>query len=158
MAGSSHTGARTTVIGIVAVAGLSESVRQQVLARASRRCEYCQTSQQVIGMPLVVDHILPKSLGGGDGLDNLCAACYRCNQYKGVKTHDLDPVTGEFISLLNPRLHRWEEHLAWSGGGTHVVGLTPTGRATVLALRLNNDYVVAARVLWIARQWHPPSE
>lgn len=29
--------------------------------------------------------------------------------------------------------------------------------STVLALRLNNDYVVAARVLWIARQWHPPA-
>jgi hypothetical protein len=45
-----------------------------------------------------------------------------------------------------------------ANGGTHIVGLTPTGRATVLALRLNNDYVVEARVLWIARQWHPPVE
>lgn len=140
------------------MAGLSESVRRMVLGRASYRCEYCLTSQRVIGMPLVVDHILPKSLGGGDDPDNLCAACYRCNQYKGAKTHDFDHVTGEFVSLWNPRVHRWEDHLAWSGGGTHLVGLTPIGRATVLALRLNNDYVVAARVLWIARQWHPPVE
>lgn len=49
------------------------------------------------------------------------------------------------------------DHFAWANGGTHIVGLTPTGRATVLALRLNNDLVVEARILWIARQWHPPA-
>jgi hypothetical protein len=36
--------------------------------------------------------------------------------------------------------------------------LTATGRATVRALRLNNEYVVEARALWMARQWHPPVE
>ncbi len=109
-------------------------------------------------MPLVVDHILPRSLGGRDNLDNLCAACYRCNEHKGAKTHDIDPATGELVSLLNPRAHAWSEHLAWANGGTHIVGLTPIGRATVLALQLNNEYVVEARVLWIARGWHPPAE
>ncbi len=137
---------------------LPESLRQHVFARAKHRCEYCLTSRRVIGMPLVVDHIVPKVLGGSDDLDNLCAACYRCNEYKGTKTHDLDPVTGEFAALLNPRSHVWDEHLAWANGGTHIVGLTPTGRATVLALRLNNDYVVEARILWLARQWHPPMD
>ena len=109
-------------------------------------------------MPLVVDHIVPKALGGGDNPDNLCAACYRCNEFKGIETHDLDPVNGEFVPLFNPRLHSWGEHLAWANGGTHIVGRTAIGRATVLALRLNNEYVVEARVLWIARQWHPPAE
>lgn len=107
-------------------------------------------------MPLVIDHILPKVLGGSDDLENLCAACYRCNEFKGSKTHDLDPMTREFIPLFNPRLHRWKEHFAWANGGTHIVGLTSIGRATVLSLRLNNEYAVEARVLWIARQWHPP--
>lgn len=140
------------------MATLPDSLRQQVFARAGHRCEYCLTSRRVIGMPLVVDHIVPRALGGTDELDNLCAACYRCNEHKGVKTHDLDPMTGEFVPLFHPRWHIWQEHLAWANGGTHIVGLTPTGRATVLALRLNNDYVVEARVLWIARQWHPPVE
>jgi hypothetical protein len=45
-----------------------------------------------------------------------------------------------------------------ANGGMHLVGLTPTGCATVRALRLNNEYVVEARALWIARQWHPPAE
>jgi 5-methylcytosine-specific restriction endonuclease McrA len=137
---------------------LPDLLRQQVFARASHRCEYCLTSRRVIGMPLVIDHILPRSLGGRDELDNLCAACYRRNEHKGAKTHDKDPATGELVSLFNPRVHLWSEHLAWANGGTHIVGLTPSGRATVLVLQLNDDYVVEARILWIARGWHPPAQ
>ncbi|MCA9870164.1 MAG: HNH endonuclease [Caldilineae bacterium] len=138
------------------MATLPNSLRQHVFVRAEHRCEYCHTSRRVIGMPLVVDHIIPKALGGTDDPSNLCAACYRCNEYKGAKTHDLDPVSGEFVPLFHPRLNLWREHLVWTNGGTHIAGVTATGRATVLALRLNNDHIVEARVLWIARQWHPP--
>ncbi len=137
---------------------LPEALRQEVSYRAGHRCEYYLTSRRVIGMPLVVDHIIPRALGGSDALDNLCAACYRCNEYRGAKTHDIDPLTGHLVPIFNPRTQAWHEHLAWANGGTHIVGLTPTGRATVRALRLNNEYVVEARALWIARQWHPPFE
>ena len=140
------------------MSALPEVLRQQVFARADHRCEYCLTSRRVTGMPLVVDHIIPRTLGGSDTSDNLCAACYRCNEYRGAKTHDLDPLTGALTPLFNPRTQVWREHLAWANGGSHIVGLTPTGRATVRALRLNNEYVVEARILWIARQWHPPAE
>ncbi|MEM7716037.1 MAG: hypothetical protein AAF349_21105 [Cyanobacteria bacterium P01_A01_bin.68] len=46
---------------------------------------------------------------------------------------------------------------AFTSHGTHVAGITPTGRATVIALRLNNDYLTEARALWIESNWHPPS-
>jgi len=134
-----------------------ETLRRQVFERAGHRCEYCLTSRRVIGMPLVIDHIRPRALDGEDRLDNLCAACYRCNEYKGAKTHELDPVTGVVVPLFDPRTQIWREHFAWANGGTHIIGLTPAGRATVIALRLNNEYVVEARVLWVARQWHPPA-
>ncbi|MCX6031673.1 MAG: HNH endonuclease [Chloroflexi bacterium] len=140
------------------MASLPDPVREQVFARAEHRCEYCHTSRRVIGMPLVVDHVVPKALGGSDDLDNLCAACYRCNEYKGTRTHAADPASGEYVPLFNPRIHVWREHLTWANGGTHLVGLTPNGRATVVALHLNNEYVVESRVLWIARHWHPPIE
>ncbi|MEE8392307.1 MAG: hypothetical protein V3S14_16135 [Anaerolineae bacterium] len=39
-----------------------------------------------------------------------------------------------------------------------VIGLTATGRATVVALRLNNDEIVATRLLWVQVGWHPPAE
>ena len=140
------------------MAAISESVRQQIMARADERCEYCLTSRRVIGMPLVVDHILPRALGGCDEIENLCAACYRCNQYKSAKSHEYDPASGELAPLFHPRRDIWAEHFAWANGGTHIIGLTSTGRVTVIALRMNNDYVVEARRLWIARQWHPPAQ
>jgi hypothetical protein len=39
-----------------------------------------------------------------------------------------------------------------------IIGQTPVGRATVVALRLNNEYVVPSRRVWIAAGWHPPAD
>jgi hypothetical protein len=72
--------------------------------------------------------------------------------------HSRDPVTGELASLFNPRTQRWLEDFRWENGGTHIVGRTRVGRATVLALRLNNEYVVESRSLWIVYGWRPPPE
>ena len=103
-----------------------------------------------------LDHIVPVAIGGEHDRNNLAAACYRCNEFKGSKTHALDTASGEVVRLYNPRTQRWHDHFAWANGGSHIIGLTPTGRATVVALRLNNEYLVEARLLWIARDWHPP--
>lgn len=105
-----------------------------------------------------MDHVLPKSIGGSDERENLAAACYRCNEFKGSKTHATDPATGALVALFNPRIQGWVEHFTWVNGGIHVAGLTPTGRATVVALRLNNDDIVAARMLWVENNWHPPTD
>lgn len=136
---------------------ISDKVRQQICATANYRCEYCKTSSKLTGMPLVMDHILPQVAGGSDEPENIAAACYRCNEFKGSKTHAPDPATSTLVPLFNPRQQSWTEHFSWANGGTHIVGLTPTGRATVIALRLNNDYVVEARALWIESNWHPPT-
>jgi 5-methylcytosine-specific restriction endonuclease McrA len=136
----------------------SPADRQAVFDRARHRCEYCQTPRRVIGMPLVIDHIVPRSQGGEESAANWCAACYRCNEFKATRTHALDPATGALVPLFHPREQSWQDHFAWANGGTHIVGLSPTGRATVIALRLNNEYLVEARVLWIAWQWHPPED
>ncbi len=39
-----------------------------------------------------------------------------------------------------------------------LAGITPVGRATVIALRLNNEFLVEARAIWIEVGWHPPNE
>lgn len=140
------------------MAGLSASLREQVFSRAKERCEYCQTARRLIAMPLVVDHIIPRSAGGSDETENLCASCYRCNEYKGPRTLARDPITQAIVPLYNPRTHQWREHFRWENGGMHIIGTTPTGRATVIALRLNNEYVVESRTLWIGQDWHPPME
>ncbi|MBI4604985.1 MAG: HNH endonuclease [Planctomycetes bacterium] len=111
-----------------------------------------------MGMPLVLDHVTPRSEGGTDDPKNLCAACYRCNEFKGSKTHCVDPASGEIVPVFNPRTQSWAEHFAWMNGGTHIVGLTPMGRGTVILLHLNNEYVVEARRHWIGQGLHPPRE
>jgi HNH endonuclease len=136
---------------------ITSKLRRQVIVAADYRCEYCKTSSRLTGTPLVMEHILPRSLGGTDGQKNLAASCYRCNEFKGAKTHATDPETDQFVELFNPRSQLWGEHFAWVNGGTHVAGVTQTGRATVVALRLNNDNIVEARTFWIEGGWHPPS-
>ncbi|QJB46122.1 HNH endonuclease [Dolichospermum flos-aquae] len=140
------------------MSSISKSLRQQVINEAGYRCEYCRTSSRLTGMPLVMDHILPSSLGGNDERENLAACCYRCNEFKGAKITANDPVTNESISLFNPRLQRWLDHFQWANGGTHIIGITAIGRGTVLALRLNNEDVVQARAIWISLSWHPPND
>lgn len=135
---------------------IPESLRRQIIEAASYRCEYCQTPSQLTGTPLVMEHILPRSLGGSDNRNNLAASCYRCNEFKGAKTEALDPETQQLVTLFNPRVDVWAEHLRWSNGGTHITGLTPAGRATVVALRLNNDNIITARSIWLEFGWHPP--
>ena len=135
---------------------VSDKVRQQIISQAGYRCEYCQTSHRLVGMPPVIDHIIPLALGGSDHIANLAAACYRCNEFKGAKTQAPDPATGQMVNLFHPRQQLWADHFTWANGGIHIIGLTPVGRATVIALRLNNQYVVEARMIWIEREWHPP--
>lgn len=136
---------------------MNSPTRQAVFRRANHRCEYCQTARRLIGMPLVIDHVLPTSLGGTDTFENTCAACYRCNEFKGARTHGLDPATSELVPLYDPRRLEWHDHFDWANGGTHIIGTTPTGRATVITLRLNNEYLVESRQLWLGSGWHPPS-
>ncbi len=86
----------------------------------------------------------------------LWLACYRCNKFKGDRTHAQDAMTEETVPLFNPRTQNWHEDFQWNLDGTLVEGITPCGRVTVELLQLNNDYVVEARQFWIIAGWHPP--
>ena len=140
------------------MAAISPSIRNFVFERANHCCEYCKTSRRVIGMPLVIDHVIPMSNGGTHDPANLCASCYRCNEHKGSKTQVFDNETNVMVTLFNPRVDRWLEHFIWGDGGTQIIGLTAIGRVSDIGLRLNNPYVVESRSLWVARGWHPPLE
>lgn len=133
-------------------------LRQQVRADAGRCCGYCYSPEVLTGMPLEIEHIIPEAGGGLTVRENLWLACHRCNEFKGDRTQAIDPLTGENVALFNPRTQRWREHFAWSPDGTLIVGLTPCGRATVVALRLNNEYVVEARRFWVEAGWWPPAD
>lgn len=68
----------------------------------------------------------------------------------------VDPQTNEQVPLFNPRSQKWFEHFTWHPNGTHIIGLTPHGRATVMALHLNNDYIAETRRFWVEAGWWPP--
>ena len=54
-------------------------VREYLLEKWQRTCAYCGAQQ----VPLQIEHIQPKSLGGSDRISNLTLACAPCNQRKG---------------------------------------------------------------------------
>jgi hypothetical protein len=86
----------------------------------------------------------------------LCLACAWCNSYKGTKTHATDPLTEQEVALFHPRRQAWHEHFKWSEDGIFIIGLTAIGRATVIALQLNNEFITPSHRLWQTAGWHPP--
>ncbi len=136
---------------------LTAALRRQVAARAGYRCAYCRSPQRV-GIPMVVDHILPLALAGSSQMENLCLACYRCNELKGARIAGPDPTDAQMTRLFHPRRDTWGTHFLWQADRVTLAGLTPVGRATVTALRLNASWVLEARQLWIVLGLHPPFE
>lgn len=96
--------------------------------------------------------------GGGRDLENLAFACQGCNNHKYVRTQSPDPATGDMVYLFHPRRQRWRDHFIWSHDFTHVLGLTPMGRATVAALHLNREGLVNLRKALFEFGEHPPPE
>ena len=136
---------------------LSLAVRRRAQRRARNLCEYCRTLMDLTGHEFTIDHILPEARGGTGDFDNLCFCCFWCNNYKQARTHALDPRTGQRVPLFHPRRDLWEEHFRWNASATRILGRTPTGRATIQALRLNRPSLVEARRIWVRHDLHPPT-
>jgi hypothetical protein len=115
-------------------------------------------AEQVVGMPMELDHLVPEALGGATEAENLWLACSGCNARKAERVLGIDPLTGDSVRLFDPRRQSWPEHFRWVEGGALVEGVTPTGRATVATLQLNRSALVWARRAWVAVGWHPPSQ
>ena len=137
---------------------IAKGIREQVTVEARRRCGYCLTSSRIIGTPMELDHIIPESLGGPTVRENLWLACSMCNDSKGNRIAAPDPLTDAVVRLFDPRRQVWNEHFGWSPEGDMVLGKTTTGRATVVALRLNRAELVEARRAWVTVGWHPPRD
>jgi len=76
-------------------------VRQYVLLKWKHACAYCGVS----GVPLELDHVVPRSCGGSDRESNRVPACHRCNQQKGNR-----PIQ-EFLHDRPALLQRIQTHL-----------------------------------------------
>ncbi len=71
--------------------------RPGVLARDHRTCAYCG------GHATTIDHVLPRSRGGGNTWTNTVAACERCNGRKGDRT----PAEAGMRLRTEPKAPTW---------------------------------------------------
>lgn len=135
---------------------ISAELRRLVAERARHCCEYCHTQMRYSADAFTVDHITPRHLQGLTTANNLAFACHGCNQHKSIRVCTPDPTSGALAPLFHPREQRWEAHFAWNHDFTLILGITPTGRATIAALQLNRPGVVnLRRVLYMVGE-HPP--
>lgn len=132
------------------------NLHTRLLEADQHRCAYCQTSEANSGSRMTYDHWIPQAQGGETIFENLCFACRQCNEFKGEKTSHEDPLTSEIVPLFHPRKQKWEDHFVWDADGIHILGKTSTGRATIIALKMNNPIILTARKRWVGAGWHPP--
>lgn len=60
--------------------------RRNLFARDRNQCQYC--GKHFPTADLSLDHVLPRTLGGGESWENLVCACIWCNARKGGRTPD----------------------------------------------------------------------
>jgi hypothetical protein len=125
-----------------------------IIRLAGSRCEYCGLSQAGQEAQFHVDHIHPVADGGATTLENLALACVSCSLRKGARRRAPDPLTGKQAPLFHPRNQSWSDHFQW--WGCRVAGQTPTGRATVDALKMNRLLAQGIRSEESLRGRHPP--
>ena len=75
--------------------------RKNLIRRDLSRCQYC--GKQPGQAQLSVDHVIPRSKGGGTSWENCVLACLRCNRRKGNK---LASEVG-MILLQDPKPPTW---------------------------------------------------
>jgi hypothetical protein len=130
-----------------------EAYRELVVARAGGVCEYCRLVQAATGVTFHIEHFLPRSQGGQTAMTNLVLSCPGCNLAKAERTSGPDS-NGKTQPFFNPREFDpgslgWHLHFTMDRESGTIVGRTPIGEATVLALRMNDAIGIFARKLQI---------
>lgn len=70
---------------------MKKKTRFEVFKRDLFTCQYCGNKPPSV--ILEVDHIIPKSKGGSDDIDNLVCSCFDCNRGKSNVELNLIPKT-----------------------------------------------------------------
>lgn len=105
------------------------ATRAAVMVRDLNICQYCGS---VPGRSeLTVDHVIPRSRGGGHSWQNLVTACKRCNQKKGSQTPEeammqlirkpYEPTYVALVLLSNPIAAQHYEQMTGFGKSPHMV-------------------------------------
>jgi 5-methylcytosine-specific restriction endonuclease McrA len=92
--------------------------RRAVFARDRWTCQYCGHERS----SLTVDHVVPRSKGGGSGWENIVTCCAPCNRRKGdrlprqanmtLRRRPSTPSPAVFIHVAAPTIpSEWERYL-----------------------------------------------
>jgi 5-methylcytosine-specific restriction endonuclease McrA len=120
----SSTMARPMVIRLVSYVRIPRDThrrkitRRAVFARDDWTCQYCGARSN-----LTVDHVVPRSKGGGSNWDNIVASCAPCNRRKGnslprqvgmrLLKQPRKPSPHVFIHVASPTIPvAWQQYLA----------------------------------------------
>jgi hypothetical protein len=133
----------------------SRADRLFVSERAESRCEYCRAPQVVTGVTFHIEHIIPRTRGGEDSRANYALSCITCNAHKADCVTGTDPHTRAELPLFHPRREKWESHFRFVSASLEVRGITPTGRATVARLQMNERKQIESRKLWVELDIYP---
>jgi len=86
--------------------GRTDHLRNRTLALDHFRCRNCEYSTYTFS-DLHVDHILPRSRGGGNEQTNLQVLCVWCNSSKGAMTQEEWEASG--LAAKQRSLRKWPE-------------------------------------------------
>jgi 5-methylcytosine-specific restriction endonuclease McrA len=86
--------------------------RSRIYKRDNHECVYCGSKKD-----LTLDHVMPKSRGGGNGWNNLVTSCFKCNLKKSNRTPDeakmvmrQKPYTPTLINDNSTLQNIWNEY------------------------------------------------
>jgi len=86
--------------------------RSRIYKRDGHECVYCGSKRD-----LTLDHVIPKSKGGGNEWTNLVTSCFKCNLKKGSKTPEEaklvmkhKPFTPSLINETDGLQKVWNEY------------------------------------------------
>ncbi len=101
--------------------------RRNLFARDGNRCQYC--GKRFATSELSLDHVVPRSRGGGSSWINIVCACLKCNVRKGGRTpreagmalirDPIEPKTSPVLALklTHRKYDSWKtflDHAYWS--------------------------------------------
>lgn len=81
-----------------------DRIRAAVIARDGRVCQWCGVGLQAppsdphAPLPadtFTLDHVIPRANGGTDQVNNIVAACFRCNQRRNQETGSAGLLTNK---------------------------------------------------------------
>lgn len=94
--------------------------RRNLFRRDGFQCQYCGCKPQ--SSELTIDHVVPRSQGGGSSWENCVLACIKCNTRKGgrtpeqahmlLKTVPVRPKWNHIFSMPKHRINSWSKFIS----------------------------------------------